>query len=246
MINNYQYWEKSIPFSFFDESVTYEQKRNLRYSLTDIPALFDFDIYRGKRVLEIGSGAGIDSVELSKRGAEVVAIDVTDRGIFTTKEMAKEAGVSVKIVKCEGDRLSFIDESFDAVYCYGVLHHIREVNIVVDEIKRVLKFGGSFIGMVYNKNSLLYAYSILFLHRNENLSDDQLAAKYSERNIGCPYTKVYTELEVHELLKGFSKIEISVTYDVIDTLKSRKVKLGIPNLKLGWHIIFKCKRGRNE
>ena len=97
------------------------------------------------------------------------------------------------------------------------------------------------MAMVYNKVSLLNVYSILFLHRNEKLSEEQLASKYSERNIDCPYTKLYTKEEVSVLFEHwFRDVKVSTHYNVIDSTQERKVKLLLDDkYELGWHLVVK-------
>jgi len=67
-----QYWNESVPWSFKDEKLSYEQRRKLRYELQDyMLKLIPFGEYKGKQVLEIGCGTGIDSVEFAKNGSFV-------------------------------------------------------------------------------------------------------------------------------------------------------------------------------
>jgi hypothetical protein len=118
------------------------------------------------------------------------------------------------------------------------------VELVVEEMARILKPGGDFITMFYNANSLLYAYSILFLHRHEGLSEDELLKQYSERFVGCPYSKVYTEEGLRALFAPhFENITTQVRFNVIDLPEQRKVKVMVAdNYKIGWHIIAKGKK----
>jgi 2-polyprenyl-3-methyl-5-hydroxy-6-metoxy-1,4-benzoquinol methylase len=65
-----KYWEQSTPMSFVPEKLSYEEKRNFRYSLQDyMHDVFRFADFLGKSVLEIGCGAGIDSAEFARNGA---------------------------------------------------------------------------------------------------------------------------------------------------------------------------------
>jgi len=94
--------------------------------------------------------------------------------------------------------------------------------------------------MLYNKNSLLNAYSILFLHRGEG-SEEELATNYSERKSGNPYTKLYAEKEAENLfLRYFSEVRVETVFSVIDTTSRRKVRVQAPD-DLGWHLLAYCK-----
>jgi SAM-dependent methyltransferase len=61
--------------------------------------------------------------------------------------------------------MPFDDESFDIVYCFGVLMHIPNVGDAIAEIRRVLKPGGILLLMVYNRSSINYHVEIMFLRR---------------------------------------------------------------------------------
>jgi len=233
---------------------SYEARRAWRYGLQDyMHGAFGFDRWVGKKVLEIGCGSGIDSMEFAHNGALVTATDMTDNAVGLTRALAKELVLSVEVVQAPADNLPFENRTFDMVYCYGVLHHIPDVDKAMAEIHRVLKPGGTVMVMLYHKNSLLYAYSIIYLHGirerwllgsllgNTLLTENELTARYSERIEGCPYTKAYTKEEARELFeRWFSDVQISVHYNVIDMPEQRKVKLVVDDKwELGWHLIIK-------
>ena len=116
------------------------------------------------------------------------------------------------------------------------------------ECVRVLKPGGSMYAMFYNKNSLLYYHSIMYLRGvvegefEKGLTEEDLMSKYSEAKFGCPYTKIYTEDEVKELCKltGFRQIETHIDAPHIDTLETRKVEISNLPKNMGWHITVKA------
>ena len=239
-----KYWETSTPMGFAPEKWEYERKRKFRYDLQNyMQDVFRFNEYAGCEVLEVGCGSGIDAVEFARSGAIVTAVDITDNAMILTKALAEEAHVlNMKVEQVPADALPYKNNFFDLVYSFGVLHHIPNVEGALTEMKRVLKKGGKIMAMLYNRNSLLYAYSILHLHRHEHMEEADLVRIYSERIEDCPYTRAYTKEEAVALFTemGFSDVTVSVHYNVVDLPGQRKVKLGLDDKwELGWHLVLK-------
>ncbi len=241
------YWtEVDPPCSFIPENWNYEKKREFRYAELDyLHAAVDFPSFAGKKVLCVGDGAGIDALEFARNGAVVDVIDISEKAIDLTNKhflqmRCKCPGVN-GYVGDVSDTLPFSGQTFDAVYCFGVLHHITSVQWAVSEIARVLKPGGQFLGMVYNKDSLYYGYSILRRAEREGITPDEAMRLYSERNPGCPHSVAYTCNDMVKLLGvgKFSEWEISTYYPVIDLPTKRKVRFET-SAGLGWHLFFKA------
>ncbi len=96
----------------------------------------------GKRVLDIGSGAGLDSLiaalQVGPEGS-VTGIDMTPQMIENARRGAAELGLNnVTFVEGEAERLPFDDSSFDVVISNGVIDLIPDKDAVFGEIYRVL------------------------------------------------------------------------------------------------------------
>ena len=236
MQSSKEYWEKAVPMTFSDKpEMTYEQKRKFRYDLQDyMRDVIPFKNYRGKRVIELGFGSGIDSIEFARNGAHVTAYDFTAKAFLQASKNLKQSRVwGVTFVQYDLNHFSEInmkEKSVDLIYSFGVLHHIENPEPIIQKCSKLLTDSGRMIVMLYNRDSLLYSYSIEHLKQS------------TERIDGCPYTKAYTGTEALELFaKYFRKVSCNTFYNVIDMSAQRKVKLNIPNqLGLGWHHIIKC------
>ena len=99
------------------------------------------------RVLEIGTGKGRFLVELAKRVPRVVTVDPDAAEQRFARLTAAHAGLSqrIRFVVADGADLPFADASFDAVLSMNALHHIRDLNSVLDEILRVVKPDGKIV-----------------------------------------------------------------------------------------------------
>jgi SAM-dependent methyltransferase len=103
--------------------------------------LDQFGDVRGKRVLDYGCGAAEGGVFLAKRGARVVAIDVSPRMLTTAKELARVHGVEIETRLVTDARIPAADGEFDLIYGNGVLHHVP-LDSAIPELARVLAPGG--------------------------------------------------------------------------------------------------------
>jgi ubiquinone/menaquinone biosynthesis C-methylase UbiE len=98
----------------------------------------------GKKVLELGCGAGEASVYFAKKGAIATATDISGGMLVVVKKLAKIHNVSVRTVKCRSDKIPFPDASFDIVYAANLLHHVKHES-TLKESYRILKKGGIFV-----------------------------------------------------------------------------------------------------
>ncbi len=100
----------------------------------------------GERVLDLGSGAGTDSLVAAQMVGEqghVTGIDMTPEMLAKARAAAAELGASnVEFIESEAEHLPFPDESFDVVISNGVIDLIPDKDAVFAEIFRVLTPGG--------------------------------------------------------------------------------------------------------
>ena len=100
----------------------------------------------GERVLDLGSGAGTDSLIAAQMvGPEgsVTGIDMTPQMLAKARAAAAEMGATnVEFVEAEAERLPFDDAAFDVVVSNGVIDLIPDKDAVFAELHRVLVPGG--------------------------------------------------------------------------------------------------------
>ena len=100
----------------------------------------------GEKVLDLGSGAGTDSLVAAQMVGEqgqVTGIDMTPAMLAKARAAAAEMGASnVEFVESEAEQLPFPDGSFDVVVSNGVIDLIPDKDAVFSELFRVLTPGG--------------------------------------------------------------------------------------------------------
>jgi SAM-dependent methyltransferase len=99
-----------------------------------------------ERVLDLGSGAGTDSLVAAQMVGEdgrVTGVDMTPEMLAKARAAAAEmrAG-NVEFVEADAERLPFADRSFDVVISNGVIDLIPDKDAVFAELFRVLEPGG--------------------------------------------------------------------------------------------------------
>jgi len=130
-----------------------------------IPEIARFGDFEGKRVLEIGTGIGTDALQFQKHGAQCVGIDLTLAGQKLAKEQFSLVGHDSSLMVGNAEVLPLADGYFDHIYAFGVIHHSPSTEAIIDEMLRVLKPGGTFTVMIYNRSSINYYIEIMFLRK---------------------------------------------------------------------------------
>jgi ubiquinone/menaquinone biosynthesis C-methylase UbiE len=100
----------------------------------------------GGRVLDVATQeGGFVQILLENLNdwSEIVGIDIDARAIEAARSAVRQEGVQFAVMNAE--QLDFADESFDTASISASLHHLSNVQRVLEEMRRVLKPGGHFI-----------------------------------------------------------------------------------------------------
>ncbi|HKB09207.1 MAG TPA: class I SAM-dependent methyltransferase [Vicinamibacterales bacterium] len=174
---------------FFDDLDQYHFEK-----LHHLLRLVAFDGYRGRLVLEVGCGAGVDLARFARGGARVTGVDLAASAIELARTNFAQQGLDGTFEVADGEQLPFAANCFDLVYAHGVVQYTANPKKLVEECRRVLKPGGEAIFQVYNRVSWLNALSKLMKVGLEH-DDAPVLLKFS---IG----------EFRRLLAGFSAVAI--------------------------------------
>src|SRR5262245_44456789 len=124
------------------------------------------DSCRGKKVLEVGCGIGVDARWLVENGIDYRGVDYSFRSLELCRRMLDAANLQCGWVNGDATSLPFADEEFDLVFSIGVLHHVPGMETACRELTRVAKPGGMVRVMLYNRHSYHYVlvnYIVRFL-----------------------------------------------------------------------------------
>ncbi|WP_202077624.1 class I SAM-dependent methyltransferase [Caldalkalibacillus salinus] len=136
------------------------------------------------RLLEIGAGAGIDSLHFMNHNLRVTAIDLSTEMV----KICSRKGIDARVMDLY--HLGFPKESFDSIYAMNCLLHVPkdEIHQVLVEIKRVMKGNGLFYLGIYGGKNF------------EGIWEEDWCEPKR-------FFSFYTEEDIHSLLRHYFDIE---------------------------------------
>src|SRR5262249_34957422 len=146
-------------------------------------------------------------------------------------------------------------EPYDLVYSFGVIHHSPHPRRIVEHLRQYVTPASELRLMVYARVS----YKLFWIMKEEGIWDmsriDELIARNSEAQTGCPVTYTYTEDTARQLLEGYRVLDVRkahiFTWDVAEYRQYRYQKaaewanvgddeLAALEKELGWHLLIRA------
>lgn len=120
-------------------------------SFTGIGApLFAAHVAPGEHVLDLGCGAGLDSILMAQRvgpRGHVYGVDLAPGMVATATRAVADAGLqNVSIVQGAAEQLPLSDESIDVAVVNGLFDLTPDKHAVVSELARTVRSGGRLVG----------------------------------------------------------------------------------------------------
>jgi ubiquinone/menaquinone biosynthesis C-methylase UbiE len=100
---------------------------------------------KGKKIIDVGAGAGRITIPIAETGLDTTAFDVEEEMLAELTRLSAERGLVIDSLKGDIARMPFDDETFDAVFTSNVLHLVDEWKLALADIKRILKPNGLLI-----------------------------------------------------------------------------------------------------
>lgn len=205
--------------------------------------LVPFDGYAGRRVLDVGCGAGTDLVRFARGGAIVTGVDLAPSAIELARANVELHGLQADLREAAGEALPFPDDTFDLVFAHGVIQYAADDRRVVRECHRVLRPGGELIVQVYNRISWLNALSKLMKTPLEH-EDAPVLRRYSIgefralltdfREVRLVPERFPVKTRLHGGLKGV--LYNTMFVGTFNALPRRLVE------RFGWHLLAFCRK----
>lgn len=90
-------------------------------------------------VLDLGCGTGAHAVRLARRGFDVIAVELTRRGIRATRERFQREGVTGFFIVADAEALPFRDGAVSVAWTSLLIHHFPDATDLAAEIARVAR-----------------------------------------------------------------------------------------------------------
>ena len=113
----------------------------------EVPQVLDrIELYPGERVLEVGCGPGVYTVQAAPRlkpDGQLIALDLQREMVERASERVREAGLdNVEFYVADAHQLPLEDASVDRAFLVGVLPEVPDPQAALAELHRVLRSGG--------------------------------------------------------------------------------------------------------
>ena len=212
-----------------------------------IPSFAEFAKWNGKKVLEIGSGIGTDTINFMRAGADLTSIDLSEKSVEIAKKRAEVFGFDPERIMVQNAEEFNFPRKFDLVYSFGVIHHTPDQDS-----------GSELRIMMYSKISYKLFWAMHENNRWNMATMDDTIREFAEAQTGCPVAYTYTFDQLRELIAPWYEVTeiskdhifkwnvekyINHEYAVDDAWKDVSPEnFRALEKELGWHTLVKAKR----
>jgi ubiquinone/menaquinone biosynthesis C-methylase UbiE len=207
----------------------YSEREALR--LNDQAATLDDIIHndsifiKDSLVLEAGCGVGAQTkiIALKNPDSNFISVDLSEDSIREAKIMIESLGINnVELKQADIYKLPFKNETFDSVIICFVLEHLHNPIQALNEIKRVLKIGGTVVAIEGDHGSTFFYPDSKYAYSAINCQIQLQKQSGGNSNIGR---------ELYPLLKstGFTDISVSPRMVYVDASRPHLVEGFIKN-----------------
>jgi ubiquinone/menaquinone biosynthesis C-methylase UbiE len=143
---NRQSWNNRIDTHLKSEFYDLEKFIKGKNSLNSIELELLGDL-SGKTILHLQCHFGQDTISLSRLGAEVTGVDLSDKAIESAKQIAKQTKSNTTFICCDiYDLPNYLDKQFDIVFAsYGTIGWLPDIDKWAKIVTKFLKPNGQFV-----------------------------------------------------------------------------------------------------
>lgn len=121
--------------------------------------------FKGLHLLDIGCGGGLISEPMARLGANVVAVDASDKNIKTASLHAAQNGLEIDFRHTTAEAMAEAGETFDVIVNMEVVEHVADVGLYLRACRTLLKPGGIMLLSTINRTPKAYLFAIIGAER---------------------------------------------------------------------------------
>lgn len=172
---------------------------------------------KGKTVLHLQCHFGQDSISLSKLGAKVVGVDLSDKAISKARELAEELQADAEFICCDVyDLPNHLNQQFDFIFSsYGTIGWLPDINQWASIVSQFLKPKGQFVFVEFHP--VVWMFDDDFTHikyhySNKEPIQETETGTYAEKNANIEQEFVMWNHGLSEVIGGLIKQSLTITH----------------------------------
>jgi len=185
----------------------------------------DSIFFKDSLVLEAGCGVGAQTKIIATKNPDsnFISVDLSEDSINEAKETIKSLGISnVELKQADIYNLQFKDGTFDSVIICFVLEHLHNPIQALNELKRVLKKGGTMVAIEGDHGSTFFYPDSKYAHMAINCQIQLQKQSGGNSNIGRELYPLFKSIEL-------SNISVSPRMVYVDASRPQLVEGFIKN-----------------
>lgn len=212
----------SAIYDIFDESTRLSTKATQIEFLTTVRQIEKY-LKPGMKILDLGAGTGEYSLYFSKRGFEVIAIELVEKHVMKIREKIKE-DMPLEVFQGNALDISIIeDKTYDIVLCFGPLYHLPNLQDrmkCINEVKRVCKNNGTMFFAFISNDMVITTETMLY---NSNFLTGNKYNHDTFKLVDFPFV-FHTVEDCRKLMRDSSlSIKLEVAADGLSELLADKI-----------------------
>lgn len=112
-------------------------------------------------ILDVGCGGGLTAEPLARLGANVTGIDAESTTVDIAKAHAKEMSLNINYAVSSIEEHATSGKKYDVVLALEIIEHVDHVPLFAEQLRSVLKPGGTLILSTLNRTMISYAKAII-------------------------------------------------------------------------------------
>lgn len=206
---NRQSWNNKTDIHLKSEFYDLDGFLNGKTSLNDIELKLLGNL-QGKTILHLQCHFGQDTISLSRLGAEVTGVDLSDKAIESAKQIAKDTNTNANFICCDiYDLPNHLEKQFDIVFTsYGTIGWLPDLDKWAEIISKFLKPNGQFIFVEFHPVVWMFDDNfdkIGYRYFNSGAIIETENGTYADKNADISQSFVNWNHGIGEVLNGLIK-----------------------------------------